>query len=150
MSIRLRNTCLAIALTLAGPAVLAQGIEFRSVSEAAILFDTPSDQGKRLFIVSPGTPVEVVVNLDKWVKVRDSGGSLTWIERDKLGSQRTLIVTAPSAVVRQRPESEAPVVFEATRAVVLELATPPVAGWVQVRHRDGAAGFLRISEVWGL
>lgn len=150
MNTRCRNACLAFVLTLAVPAAWAQGIEFRSVSEPAILFDTPSDQGKRLFIVSPGTPVEVVVSLDKWVKVRDSGGSLTWIESDRLSSQRTLMVTAPSAVVRQRPETDAPVVFEATRAVILELATPPVAGWVQVRHRDGAAGFLRITEVWGL
>lgn len=150
MHTRLRNTCLTLVLALAGPAALAQGIEFRSVSEPAIMFDTPSDHGKRVFIVTPGTPVEVVVNLDKWVKVRDSGGSLTWIERDKLSSQRTLMVTAPSAIVRQHPQADAPVVFEATRAVVLELAAPPAAGWVQVRHRDGATGFLRITEVWGL
>lgn len=144
------KACVTFVLALAGAAASAQGIEFRSVSEPAILFDTPSDQGKRVFIVSPGTPVEVVVNLDKWVKVRDSGGSLTWIERDKLSAQRTLMVTAPSAIVRQQPQADAPVVFEATRAVILELAAPPAAGWVQVRHRDGATGFLRITEVWGL
>jgi hypothetical protein len=24
------------------------------------------------------------------------------------------------------------------------------AGWVRVRHRDGGAGFVRATEVWGL
>ncbi len=150
MNSRFRTACLALIVALALPTAWAQAIEFRSVGEPAILFDTPSERGKPLFIVSPGTPVEVVVDLDKWVKVRDSGGALTWIERSKLSPQRTLIVTAASAVVRQRPEADAPVVFEATRAVVLELATPPVAGWVHVRHRDGASGFVRVTEVWGL
>jgi SH3-like domain-containing protein len=144
----LRTAAATAALTLAAAA--AHAIEFRSVSEAAILYDSPSQQGKRLFIVSAGTPVEVVVDLDNWVKVRDAGGAITWIERRALSPQRTLMVTAASAVVRQRPERDAPPVFEAARDVVLEMAAPPAGGWVQVRHRDGASGFVRVTEVWGL
>ncbi len=146
---RLRTLCLSIVLGVAAISS-AHGIEFRSVNEASILFDSPSDQGRRLFIVAPGTPVEVVVELEQWVKVRDPEGALTWIERARLSPKRTLIVTSPSAAVRQQPDSQAPVVFEASRAVVLELATPPVAGWVQVRHQGGATGYLRVTEVWGL
>lgn len=139
----------ATVLAVVAPAQ-AQSMEFRSVAEPAILFDTPSDQGKRLYIISAGTPVEVVVDLDGWVKVRDAGGAITWIERRLLGAQRTVQVTAASAVVRQQPSSDAPAVFEAARDVVLELTAPPAEGWAQVRHRDGASGFIRITEVWGL
>ncbi len=139
----------ALAAALLAPA-FAQAIEYRSVSEPAILFDAPSDKGKRLFILSPGTPVEVVVALDKWVKVREPGGAISWIERRALADKRTVMVTSDRATARQRPAEEAPAAFEAMRDVVLELATPPADGWVQVRHKDGVSGWLRVSEVWGL
>lgn len=139
-----------VAATLLAVVMPAHAMEFRSVGEPAILFDTPSQQGKRLFIVAAGTPVEVVVDLDDWVKVRDAGGAITWIERRALSPQRTVMITAASAVVRQRPQDDAPAVFEAARDVVLELAAAPVNGWAQVRHRDGASGFIRVTEVWGL
>ncbi len=148
MSPFLRTLCLAAALT--ATAAPAAAIEYRSVSEPAILFDTPSDQGKRLFIVAPGTPVEVVVVLDRWVKVRDSGGAITWIQSTALAPKRTVMVTAERAVVRAAPEAEAAPLFETVRDAVLELAGQPARGWVQVRHQDGTTGFLRVSEVWGL
>jgi SH3-like domain-containing protein len=143
-----RTVILAAVLTL--PAALAHALEFRSVSQPAILFDTPSEQGKRLFIIAPGTPVEVVVDEEQWVKVRDTGGAIAWIERRALSPQRTLMVTVDSAVVRQQPDNAAPIAFEAARDVVLTLAGPPAGGWVQVRHRDGATGFVRVTDVWGL
>ena len=144
---RLRGV-LAAALVL--PATLAHALEYRSVATPAILFDAPSDKAKRLFIVRAGTPVEVVVTLDNWVKVREPGGSISWITRSALVPRRTVLVTAPRALVRQHPADNAPLAFEAVRDVVLELAGTPEAGWVQVRHADGATGHVRVSEVWGL
>ncbi len=144
----LRNAALACTLALAGGA--AQAIEYRSVAEPAILFDSPSVQGKRLFIIAPGTPVEVVVVLDKWVKVRDQGGAITWIESRQLADKRTVIVSAPRATVRRSADDNSPAAFEVAKDVVLDLAAPPTNGWVSVRHRDGASGFLRVTEVWGL
>jgi SH3-like domain-containing protein len=135
---------------LALTAGLTHAIDYRSVGEPAVLFDTPSDKGRPLFIVSTGTPVEVVVVLAKWVKVRDPGGAISWIESASLSPQRTLMVTAPNAIVRRAPDPGSEPVFEAVKDVVLELAAPPAAGWVQVRHRDGLAGFVRVTEVWGL
>lgn len=143
-----RRVALAAALALSS--AFAHAIEFRSVKEPAILFDAPSDKGKRLFIVAPGTPVEVVVSLDKWVKVREPGGAISWIERRALAEQRTVMVTVPRAVVRQRAAANAPVAFEAAKDVVLELVGAPADGWVQVRHKDGVSGYLRVTEVWGL
>lgn len=148
MKTLLRSALLAAMTAL--PVVAAHAIDFRSVGEPSILYDTPSDQGKRMFIIAPGTPVEVVVELDAWTKVRAPGGAITWIERRALTPKRTLLVTSDSAIVHTAPQAGAPAAFEAARDLVLELVTPPVGGWVEVRHRDGAAGFVRITEVWGL
>jgi hypothetical protein len=54
------------------------------------------------------------------------------------------------ADVRQRPEDAAPLAFQAQQGVVLDLVEAGVPGWAQVRHADGASGFVRISQVWGL
>lgn len=140
---------IALATALAVPAALAQAIDYRSVAEPAILFDSPSDKGKRLFIVAPGTPVEVVVSLDKWAKVRDAGGSINWIERRVLSDKRTVMVTSARAIVKQRAATDAPPAFETVKDVVLEVTGNATDGWLPVRHKDGASGFVRVTEVWG-
>lgn len=145
----LLRTALLVA-SIALPVGASHAIEYRSVSKPSILFDTPSEQGKRLFIISAGTPVEVVVELERWVKIRDAGGAITWIERGALSTQRTVQVTTDSALVREAPAADAPVTFETVRDLVLELTADPSAGWVQVRHRDGTSGYLRVTEAWGL
>lgn len=139
-----------LAVAIAAAAGAAQAIEFRSIAQPAIMFDTPSDKGKRLFIASTDTPVEVIVSLDKWVKVCDAAGALTWVERRALSDKRTLIVTAPRATVRQTPSDGAPVAFEVAQHVVLDYVGQSGDGWVQVRHKDGSAGYLKVGEVWGL
>lgn len=146
----MRSSLLLAALAGLAAAVPALALEYRSVAAPAILYDAPSEQGRKLFVIAKQTPVEVVVSLDKWVKVRDMGGGLTWIERSRLSDHRTVQVSAARATIRQKPEETAPPVFEANRDVVLDLAEPPAAGWVKVRHRDGASGYVRVTDVWGL
>ena len=90
------------ALLLLGAASAAQAIDYRSVNvPAAILYDSPSQQGKKLYLIKAQTPVEVVVRLGGWLKVRDAEGALAWIEAGDLADRRTLVVTAPRAAIRQ-------------------------------------------------
>lgn len=124
--------------------------DFRSLAEPAILYDAPSKQGKPLFVIQRHTPVEVVVNIDRWTKVREPAGSLLWVERRVLAEKRTAIITAARADIRQRPDSAAPLAFEAVKDVVIELVDKPADGWVKVRHRDGSTGFIRVNQIWGL
>jgi SH3-like domain-containing protein len=138
-----------LALLLAMP-LAAGAAEFRSVQEtAAVLYDAPSRAATPLFVVQRNYPVEVIVNLEGWVKVRDHAGALTWIERKSLSDKRTLLVTGASAEARLRPEDAAPVVFSAAKDVALDLVEVAPNGWLRVRHADGATGFVRAAQVWG-
>lgn len=143
----LAGLCAASLFAIA-PAVAA---DFRSVAErAAVLYDAPSARSKKLFVASQFYPVEIIVNIDNWVKVRDASGELAWMEKRDLSEKRTLLVKVAQADVRQAAEDTAPVVFQARQGVVLDLAELGASGWVRVRHRDGQAGYLRASQVWGL
>ena len=137
-----------LAALLAPMAALA--LEYRSVTEAVAVYDAPSVKAKPLFVVLAGTPVELVVSLEGWSKVRDSKGYLTWIEKNHLAEKRNVIVRAERAQVRAVAEDKAALVFEAERDVVLDLLEVQPAGWVKVRHRDGQDGFLKATQVWGL
>ena len=139
------------ALTAAGiaGAAPAGALEFRSVGEpAAVLYDAPSAKSKKLYVVNRGYPLEIVVVLEGWSKVRDASGELAWIESRNLADKRTVMVKVPLAQVRDRAEDNAPVVFQAQRSVILELLD--VAGaWLHVRHRDGQEGYVNGGQVWG-
>ena len=128
----------------------ASAADFRSVQEnAAVLYDAPSRAAKPLFVVQRHYPLEVIVNLEAWVKVRDHAGALTWIEKKSLGDKRMVLVTGASAEARVRPEDGAPTAFAAAQNVALELVEIAPNGWLRVRHADGAAGFVRAAQVWG-
>ena len=135
------------ALVAASPAL---ALDYRSVIEAAPLYDAPSAKSTPLFVVLAGTPVELVVSLEGWSKVRDSRGDLTWIEKKYLTEKRNVIVRVDRAQVRAAAEDKAALVYEAERDVVLELVEAVPGGWVKVRHRDGQSGFLKAPQVWGL
>lgn len=129
----------------------AQALEFRSVAaEAAVLYDAPSAQSKKLFILSRHYPVEIIVALDKWVKVRDASGALAWMESAKLAAKRTVLITAAIAEIRSQPDAAAALAFKAERDVALELVEIAGGGWVKVKHRDGQSGFVPMKEVWGI
>ena len=139
----------AAALVLAAAATAAQA-QFLSVGDnATVLYDAPSRNAKPLYVVSRHYPLEVIVNLEAWVKVRDHTGALTWAERKTLVDRRMVVVTAPAAEARVRPEDGAPAAFVAAQNVALELLGMVPGGWLRVRHADGADGYLRTSLVWG-
>lgn len=125
--------------------------EFRSIEEAvAVMYDAPSVKSNKLFVASRYYPVEIIVNVDNWVKVRDAAGELAWIERKSLSEKRTVVVVAAMADVRQKAEEGAPLAFQARQGVALEIAELVPGPWVKVRHRDGQTGYVRRVQVWGL
>jgi SH3-like domain-containing protein len=140
----------ALAAALCLLALPAAAGEFRAVGEtAAVLYDAPSRQATPLFVATRYYPLEIVVELEAWAKVRDHTGAISWVEKRLLGEKRMVVVTAASADAHQRPEESAPVAFVAAQNVALELVEAPAAGWLHVRHPDGADGFLRADACWG-
>ncbi len=132
-------------------ASLAYAADFRSVNDgAAVMYDAPSRASTPVFVASRLYPLEVIVNLDAWVKVRDHTGTFSWIEKKSLSDRRMVLVTAPNVEVRSRPDDLAPPVFQATQNVALELIEIAPGGWVRVRHADGSSGYVKSSLVWGL
>lgn len=144
-----RNGLLAgLLLLLAAPAM---ALEYRSIAAPAVLYDGPSKKATPLFVIARQTPVEVVVTVAGWSKVRDLAGGLAWVEQAVLDSQRTVQVTAALAQVRSAADEASALVFEAERDVLLELLeAQAVDGWAKVRHRDGQIGFVRVGQIWGM
>ena len=136
----------------------AHAADFRSTHDpATILYDAPSARAKPLFVYGRDVPVETLVTVEGWTKVRDASGTSGWMPTKSLADKRTLVVRAATAEVRNAPDESAPIVFRAERNVLLDLAEPATSpsttaspGWVKVRHRDGASGYVRISQVFGL
>jgi len=152
---RIAAPALAVAVA---AAFSASAADFRSTSEAAtLLYDAPSVKAKPLFVLGRDTPLEVIVPVEGWIKVRDVGGTIGWVETRTLADKRALVVRVPLADVRANPDDAAPLVFRAEQNVLLELAesatsatTTATPGWVGVKHRDGQAGYVRIAQVFGL
>lgn len=137
-------------LACAAFAEAAAGAEFRSIGDRpAVLYDAPSQKANKLYILGRSNPVEVLVKLEKWSKVRDSSGDVAWIETPFLSEKRLLVVASQSGEVRTQPNPAATVVFEVQKQVMLEPTGPASDGWIPVRHRDGQQGFIKISQVWG-
>lgn len=128
----------------------ALAVEYRTVEVATVLYDAPSQRGVKLFVIKRDTPVEVVVNLEGWAKVRDAEGGLAWIERKFLAERRSVIVSAELAEIRQKPDEASPLVFDAEKNVALDYVESVPGGWIKVRHRDGESGYVRSNQIWGL
>ncbi len=125
--------------------------EFRSIMPPkAIAYDAPSAESNKLYVMSQGYPVEVIVNLGDWVKVRDQRSGLSWIEGKHLDEKRMVLVT-DAADIKATQSLDAKKVATVEKDVVLELLSPEINyGWVKVKHRDGIAGYIQSSAIWGL
>ena len=126
--------------------------EFRSVaSSKTILYEAPSATTKRVYLVDEGYPLEIIVNLGDWLKVRDSYGTLSWAESKNLQSKRTVIVKVDKANIYKDPESKSALVATIEKDVVIELSDPLIAnGWIKVRYQQDLDGYIQTSQVWGI
>lgn len=143
-----RRTFLAFLLAFAAQANAAP--EFRTIADnAAVTYDAPSLKARKLSILSRGYPLEIVVSLEGWAKVRDANGELAWIDNKALGDKRSVLVRVPVIDARQAADDKAPVVFRAEQNVVLDFVEYSAPGWAKVSHRDGQSGYVRINQIWG-
>ncbi len=128
----------------------AAAVEFRSIVPAkTVLYDAPSAAAGKLYVIGQGYPVEVIVDLGAWIKIRDNLGGLSWVEAKQLAAKRTVLVTQDQAEIRQAADAGSTLNARLEQNVVLEMLAPPSNGWIKVRHRDGLTGYILASSVWG-
>jgi SH3-like domain-containing protein len=148
----MRHTAgLVVLFALGGSAWAA---EFHSTADVTVMYDAPSAKARPLFVLGRDIPLELIVNVEGWMKVRDAGGTVAWVDKKTVGDKRMIVVRTAVAEILASPVDTAPLVFKAEQNVLLEIAdTTYVAttpGWVKVRHRDGQVGYVRIAQVWGV
>ncbi len=142
------SSCLLLLLLSVGSVVSAA--DFVSVRDSsAILYDAPSIEAKKLYVVNRYMPFEQVVTLNSWVKVRDRSGGLYWIEKRALSNNRQVFALLPLVSVREKPEAGSKQVFQIRQQVALQMIESTGTGWIQVQHQDGNKGYVRSTEVWG-
>jgi len=147
---KFQGVFLLLLLTFLSALNTANALEYVSVSGAtAILYDANSTKAKKLYVISRYTPLEKVVDLKYWIKVRDSSGTMAWIERSAVSDRHYVVVNVPVATVRQAPENKAPVLYQVSQNVVMESLGVNAGGWVKARHQDGSIGYVKSAEVWG-
>lgn len=131
--------------------VLAAALEFKSVAvPKAVLYDAPSSSAKKILLLSQNYPVEVIVNLGEWLKVRDAQGGISWVEAKQLSSKRTVMVNVANAEIRVGADAASNLIATLEKDVVLDIADPKLSnGWLKVKHRDGVVGYILIASVWG-
>ena len=118
--------------------------------EKVVAYDAPSAASKKLYVMSQGYPVEVIVNLGEWVKVRDQLSGLSWVEGKNLDEKRTVLVT-DKADIKAAQSLDAKLLATVEKDVVLELLSAQIdRGWIKVKHRDGIVGYIQSSATWGL
>jgi Uncharacterized protein conserved in bacteria len=141
----------ALGLLLMFSAGSVHAFDFGAIGdEPAVLYDTPSYNGIRLFIAPPHMPLEVLLTYESWTKIRDVSGDMAWVESKALGQKQYIAVKTDLAQIHELPDAASPVVFQAKKNVILEVLKPAQDGWISISHRDGQAGFVRGSDVWGV
>lgn len=146
-----RLSKVAIAFFLVLMPLAAFALEFKSVAvPKAILYDAPSGSAKKILLLSQHYPVEVVVDLGAWLKIRDAEGGMSWIEAKNVSDQRTVMVRVGQAEIRQSADTASNLIATLEKDVLLEVVDAKLNnGWLRVKHRDGLTGYILISSTWG-
>lgn len=138
-----------VLLLLCLAALPAQALDFRSVgTAAAILYDGPSSDSHRLFVVNRGFPLELVTTHGKWGRVRDPVGKLAWIELDALSTTRTVLVRKASDA-HLAADTASPVCAHVQAGVLLPYLGMSANGWARVRLPDQRTAYITLDALWG-
>ncbi len=127
--------------------------DFMSVNaDQAFLHEAPSDSTKKSFIVTRGYPLEVIVSLKEWKKVKDHEGLINWIKTSDLSSKRTVLNLKGDNTIYLEPSSESLMLAKVNENVTLELLdAKKIDDWVKVYSKVGEIeGYIKATDLWGI
>jgi len=127
--------------------------DFMSVNvDQAFLHEAPSDSTKKSYIVTKGYPLEVIVSLKEWKKVKDHEGLINWIKTSDLSSKRTVLNLKDNNSIYLEPSTVSPMLAKVNENVTLELLdSKKIDDWLKVYSKVGdIEGFIKASDLWGI
>jgi len=96
-----------------------------------------------------GLPVQVVDETADWRRICDPDGGAAWISRAMIDGRRTVMPTGRTQLaLRQKPAADAGASAYLRPRAVAELGRCK-GDWCEI-SADGARGWVKSSEVWGL
>lgn len=121
-------------------------------ADQAFLHEAPSDSTKKSFIVTKGYPLEVIVSLKEWKKVKDHEGLINWIKTSDLSSKRSVLNLKGDNPIYLEPSSASPILAKVNENVTLELLdAKKIDDWVKVYSKVGdIEGFIKATDLWGI
>lgn len=108
----------------------------------------PGDRYPVLWVyVRARLPLEVLKEYEIWRQVRDESGSIGWINKSLLQSERTALVTRGVRTLYSRADLASPPVWRIEAGTLVGL-TLCEGEWCRVA-RDGKGGYILRSQLWG-
>ena len=103
-------------------------------------------------MVTKGYPLEVIVSLKEWKKVKDHEGLINWIKTSDLSSKRTVLNLKGDNPIYLEPSSASPILAKVNENVTLELLdAKKIDDWVKVYSKVGdIEGFIKATDLWGI
>lgn len=98
-------------------------------------------------LTRPGLPVEILHEWNVWRKVRLVDGTVGWVDRAMLSTDRTLQVRGGTRTLYARPDRTSPPVWRAEAGVIARI-TMCDGQWCRV-EAEGRAGYLPRAEGYG-
>lgn len=108
----------------------------------------PSTKSAVLYTADKYFTVEVIERKDDWVKTRDFEGDIAWVAAHLLEKRSSVVVHVPSALIRESPDKEAPIVFKVDRGEGMVVHAKQRA-WLQISSATGSKGWVHRDVVWG-
>jgi len=121
-------------------------------ADQAFLHEAPSDSTKKSFIVTRGYPLEVIVSLKEWKKVKDHEGLINWIKTSDLSSKKTVLNLKGDNPIYLEPSSASPILAKVNENVTLELLdAKKIDDWVKVYSKVAdIEGYIKATDLWGI
>ena len=109
----------------------------------------PGDQYPIIWeYVRAGLPVEVIKEWGIWRQLRDSDGTIGWMNKNLLTGERHAIVTRNIRTLYEGPDLQARPVWRIEPGAIVSV-TLCEAAWCRIT-RDGKGGYIPRNQLWGV
>lgn len=107
----------------------------------------PGNEHSVLWKLEKYHPVDVLKKQGAWDYFQDFEGDKGWIHQSLLSDEPSVIVVKDRCNIREKPNTESPVVFTVEKGVPFKVIKTE-GDWLNIVHADGDKGWIYKSLVW--